>query len=774
MEVTMINVIKSLNKEDFLTQHIGIEREGLRCDIDGNLATTKHPAIFSDKLANPYITTDFSESQLELITPTRKTAIEVYDFLENLYNIAVLEIGDEYIWPQSMPCTLPDNIPIATFCNNAAGVEAYCYRQFLLKKYGAKQQVISGIHYNFSFSENILKTLYQSSKKNTSYQSFKNSCYLKVARNYLRYRWFIIYLLGSSSIIHKSYEVDCLEKLKNEYEDSYSHKGALSYRNSECGYTNKYDLYPDYSSVDSYINSINKFIEHDKIGSHKELYTHVRLKANNPTNLLQSLAEDGIKYLEFRSIDINPFDKVGIKKIDLEFLSVFNLFLLLTKETPYEYFQQDSNKNQLTVAKYGFLDPLLLKDGIEIKLSTWANQILSEITIMNNMLNLDKNHAIEFQREKVIDHKKTYAHQIFIKVREHGFIKSHMDLAKAYKQDAYNNRYLFKGYGNLELSTQQLIKESIKRGIQVEVLDPTDNFIRLQQNGHVEYVKQATKTSKDTYISMLMMENKLMTKYVLTENNLNTPKGHELSHKHNIEPILRKYQRKSVVVKPKSTNFGIGISIFTTPPTLNNLITATEIAFKYDNTILIEEFAPGREYRFVVIGNQVVAILNRVPANVIGDGVSSIRKLIELKNQDPLRGRGYTTPLEKIDLDEQSALFLKQHSLTFDSIPSKDEIVYLRENSNISTGGDSIDYTDDIAEYFKEIAVSAAKAAGANICGVDMMIEDITAKNPYYSIIELNFNPAIHIHHYPYKGKGRNVAGFVLDLLGYKVLNCGK
>ena len=154
-----------------------------------------------------------------------------------------------------------------------------------------------------------------------------------------------------------------------------------------------------------------------------------------------------------------------------------------------------------------------------------------------------------------------------------------------------------------------------------------------------------------------------------------------------------------------------------------------------------------------------------MPANVIGDGKKTITELVEIKNQDPLRGKGYVTPLEKIRLEENAELFLKQQGKNFDYIPKKDEIVYLRENSNISTGGDSVDYTDDIPQKFKDIAVNAAKAAGAKICGVDMMLEDYSDENTNYAIIELNFNPAIHIHSYPYKGKERNIATHVLKLL---------
>ena len=112
-------------------------------------------------------------------------------------------------------------------------------------------------------------------------------------------------------------------------------------------------------------------------------------------------------------------------------------------------------------------------------------------------------------------------------------------------------------------------------------------------------------------------------------------------------------------------------------------------------------------------------------------------------------------------------MFLKDQNKDFDYIPKKNEIVYLRENSNISTGGDSIDFTDDIDSSYKEIAILAAKSVNAKITGVDMMINNIKEKacEENYGIIEINFNPAIHIHSYPYKGINRKVAGKVLKLL---------
>jgi glutamate--cysteine ligase len=367
--------------------------------------------------------------------------------------------------------------------------------------------------------------------------------------------------------------------------------------------------------------------------------------------------------------------------------------------------------------------------------------------------------------EKSLDATKTYAYQITEKAKEEGYIGVHLNLAKAYKQTAYTNRYKFEGYEDLELSTQILIKEAVKRGINTQITDRSDNFIELSKGHITEYVKQATKTSKDSYMTMLMMENKTVTKKVLEKHHICVPKGIELTKGQNPALAIGQYEKRPIVVKPKSTNFGTGISIFPEGTSKEDIAKALEIGFKYDDTVLIEEFAKGKEYRFLVIGDEVAGILHRVPANVEGDGIHSITELVEIKNQDPLRGKGYKTPLEKIRLDSSSGLFLKQRQLNFNYVPRTGEVVYLRENSNISTGGDSIDYTDSIPDKFKQIAVEAARAVGAKFCGVDMMLEDYASEESSYSIIELNFNPAIHIHCFPYKGKERNIGEKVLKVL---------
>ncbi|AOR23508.1 bifunctional glutamate--cysteine ligase GshA/glutathione synthetase GshB [Clostridium taeniosporum] len=767
----MLKYVKEkIDKNHWLKANYGIEREVLRVNGNGELALSNHPAIFGDKINNPYITTDFSESQIEMITPVFDNVEDVYKFMNSLYDIVTEEIGDEYLWPQSMTCLIYDEnkIPIAKYNKNKKGKEAEEYRKKLIEKYGKKKQLISGIHYNFSFNERLIKKLYKQLKKEKeSYESFKNNIYLKITRNYLRYRWLIIYLLGASPVLHDTYISNNNYEFEEISHKTFSNNKAVSYRNGKNGYRNKIDFLPNYNSVEEYVESLKNFISEGVIDSHKELYSQIRLKPKNNENFFDSLLNDGINYLEYRSIDINPFEKSGISLDDLYFIQVFNIYLLLKEESSYMEWQKEALENQNIISNFGQENVQLKKDGKCISRNDWALEILKDINNINDELNLERKDAVDLMIKKVKNTELTYSYRILKKIKEEGYVKGFLSLSKEYKENAYNNRFKFEVYEDLELSTQILIKEAIKRGIKFSIIDRNDNFISLEKDKKIEYIKQATKTSKDNYSSVLIMENKVVTKKVLENNNINVPKGNEFISLDEAISMMDEFIDKPIVVKPKSTNFGIGISIFTEKYGKEDLVSALKMAFKHDTTVLVEEFIKGKEYRFLVINDEVVGVLHRVPANVVGDGVNNINTLVKIKNQDPLRGYHYRTPLEKINLDENAKLFLKQQNKDFTYVPKKDEVVYLRENSNISTGGDSIDYTDDIPEIFKNIAVKSVKAVNAKICGVDMILEDYKDENSLYAIIELNFNPAIHIHSYPYKGIERKIAEKILKLLEF-------
>ncbi len=328
---------------------------------------------------------------------------------------------------------------------------------------------------------------------------------------------------------------------------------------------------------------------------------------------------------------------------------------------------------------------------------------------------------------------------------------------------------MLKNYEGLELSTQMIIEEALKRDAKVEVLDWDDNFIRLKKGMRVEYIKQATKTSADSYVVALIMENKELTKLILKEHHINVPESITVNRTDEALSKYSNFKGNDIVIKPKSANFGDGVSIVKDLKSKKDYIKSIEEALNYANYVLIEEFIPGREYRFLVIADEVVAVMHRVPANVMGDGTHNIKELVNEKNKDLRRGKGHITPLEKIELGSVEKNNLTSQMKDVYYLPEEGEIVYLRENSNISTGGDSIDFTDDILEDYKIIAQNAAMAVGAKICGVDMIIQNVKAKpnTNNHSIIELNFNPVLYPHNFPYKGQNRHVEKKILDLLGF-------
>lgn len=279
LDMTMLDSFKeneALRKYLF-SGHFGLEKENIRVTSDGKLALTPHPAIFGPKEDNPYIKTDFSESQIEMITPVTDSIDAVYEWLENLHNIVSLRAENELLWPSSNPPILPaeEDIPIAEYKTPDSPDRKY--REHLAKGYGKKIQLLSGIHYNFSFPEALIDGLYaEISHPNESKRDFKNRLYLKVAKYFMKNRWLLIYLTGASPVYLADFTKTNSEEVLNDGSKAL-HRG-ISLRNSNAGYKNKESLFVDYNSFDAYISSISNYIEAGKIESMREFYNPIRLK----------------------------------------------------------------------------------------------------------------------------------------------------------------------------------------------------------------------------------------------------------------------------------------------------------------------------------------------------------------------------------------------------------------------------------------------------------------------------------------------------------------
>lgn len=736
-------------KPYLLKARFGVEKESQRVDLSGSLAKTEHPKSISVRDEHPYIQRDFSETQMELITPVTETLGDLFNYLAAIHDVAYRSMGNnEMLWPLSMPPQLPEkeeDIVIAKLNNH----ENVLYRRYLSNSYGRRKQMISGIHYNFEFSDNLIQALFELQSEIKDYHQFKTEIYLKVTRNYLHYRWLITYFFGASP-----------SSEKNFFEINPLNDAVRSIRNSKYGYSNENDVQVSYSSLQNYISDLSSLVSKGVLLEEKEFYASVRLRGGPQVS---DLKNHGIRYIELRNLDLNPFETYGISHEQAEFLHLFLIYLL--------WIDQDDNNDEWV--KIGdFQNNLVaLEHPLEhTQFKTDAERIIEEMEHLTGLLDITVSNTLFVNlREMLTDPSKTLAGRLYKEIIKSSQSQVASRIAKENYKKAWDKPYQLSGFTDMELSTQILMFDAIQQGLQVDVLDRQDQFLKLQLGNHVEYVKNGNMTSKDSYISPLIMENKTVTKKILQQHGFRVPIGEEFS---DIEKALRSYDifaGKPFVVKPKTTNYGLGISIFKeNGASYEDYQKALTIAFKEDSSVLIEEFINGTEYRFFVLDGKVSAVLLRIPANVIGDGSHTIEELVAQKNLNSLRGMDHRTPLENIQLGELEVLMLKAQGYRKDSIPTSDEIVFLRENSNVSTGGDSIDMTDQIPDDYKKIAVDAVSALGANISGIDLIIENTevpAANKNAYGIIEANFNPSMYMHIYPYKGKSRRLTICILHYL---------
>lgn len=745
--MTVNGLLQNTSKySPILQATFGLERESLRINQENKVAQTNHPDKLGNRSFHPYIQTDYSEAQIELITPIGKTTQDALRTLGAITDVAGRSINqDEYLWPLSMPPKLgEDDIHIAKL-DDAWERQ---YREHLAKSYGKILQSMSGIHYNVELGKDLVATLFEESNYG-SLVHFKNDLYLKLAQNFLRYRWLLTYLYGASPIAEEGFLNAPLKQ------------PVRSIRNSHLGYVNHTDIKVSYQSLDHYIADIERYVSGNQLIAEKEFYSAVRLRGSKH---VRDYLTKGVTYLELRTFDLNPFDNRGITQETLDTVHLFVLALLwLDSSSAIDQDITEASKLNDKIALSHPLDKLPEDAPIESILSAMQG-IVDYFELSDYYQGL-----IDAIKNQIEHPEQTIAGRLLEEIDNLSLESFGQKQGQAFHDYAWQAPYALKGYENMELSTQLLMFDAIQKGVHLEILDENDQFIKLWHGDHVEYVKNANMTGKDSYITPLIMENKVVTKKLLSKAGFPVPKGEEFADKAAALRYFSQIKDKAIVVKPKSTNFGLGISIFKESADLTAYQKALDIAFTEDDTVLIEEFISGTEYRFFVLDGKCEAVLLRVPANVVGDGKHTIAQLVEMKNQDPLRGRDHRSPLEIIDLGDVEKLMLQQQGYTPDDIPADGIRVDLRRNSNISTGGDSIDVTDIMPDSYKELAAQMASAVGAWVCGVDLIIPDkslpASKEEPNCACIELNFNPAIYLHTYCHEGPGQALTPKILAKL---------
>lgn len=425
-------------------QH-GIERESLRINPNGSLAQTDHPSSLGAALTHHFITTDFSESLLEFITPperdTKKTMAQLFD----IHKFVQQNIGDERLWPMSMPCFISneEDIRLAHYGTSNVGKMKTLYRQGLKNRYGSMMQAIAGIHFNFSMPCNFWLPWLRETENKRDHQDAISDAYFGLVRNYRRVCWLIPYLFGASPALCSSFLGNNASAMPFEKLGSGSLylPHATSLRMSDLGYTNsaQSELQICYNRVDSYVASLRAAIstpssEFQKYAGkvdgqfqqlnanvlqiENELYSPIRPK--QPTRSLEkptdALADRGVSYIEVRALDVNPFSPVGLDVSQIHFLDIFLLHCLVTpgnQMTPQEFAESDNNI-KVTVEEGRKPGVTLTRGGDKVSLRDWALELMREMEPIAELLDKangcnDYSSALAQENSKVLDPELTFS-----------------------------------------------------------------------------------------------------------------------------------------------------------------------------------------------------------------------------------------------------------------------------------------------------------------------------------------------------------------------------
>lgn len=759
MNILIGGITMTLNESFFSIQQVaplwhstlGIERETLRVQPDGTISSYPHRKDWGTRNHQPYIQTDFAESQVEIITPPEYTADHLMSWLKAAHQIVSEDIVEEQdlLWPFSMPACIPTDttkIKIAQLTNQ----KEYAYREGLARLYGKHVQLISGIHYNFQLNPDVIEANYQQHGGQEPFIDYHNETYMHLVRNYFRYRWFLTYFLGASPYVAENYSTNFYGK---------PHQIPMrSIRQSRYGYQNKETVVMDYTDLYSFVQTIEAALQRGDLHLEKELYRDVRLRGASPT---RDLLKKGISYLEFRNIDINPYLPYGIDKETINFIRHFLISILFLEDDRQDNQVVEGHQMNYRIAEAHPLDACPFKEE--------ALHIIQVMDRVNQELSLPYWPSKREYLIQALDQPElTLAGQIVTETPDStDYLEMGLTLAQQHQQTMLEQPFLLHGFEDFELSTQDVLKEAIRRGIRVDIIDKQDNFLQLSYKDQQELVRNANMTRLDSLITYFSMENKVATKFILSQNNIRVPNGKNFNTFEAANAYYSLLPNTGLVIKPKNTNYGLGISIFVDKPNEKEYQESILLALAEDDTVIIEEYVKGTELRFYLQNHEVLGIVERQPAQVIGDGTSSIQQLIEKENQNPLRGVKHMAPMTTLELGSVEILQLKHQGLTVDSVPEAGQIVHLRENSNVSTGGISIDRTHDVHPSYIHLAQNAARALDAHFCGVDMIIEDysVPADNHNYAIIEANYNPNITIHRHPGEGEPRLLGKAVLEEL---------
>ena len=404
------SLVQALGPSPFAGRRVGLEKESLRVDRAGYISQRPHPEELGSALTHPSITTDFSEALLEFVTPAYRGVRETWRSLRHLHQFTYPLIGDEVLWATSMPCMVTGDrsIPIARYGSSNVGTMKHVYRRGLSHRYGRVMQTISGVHFNFSLPRRFWVAYREiEGRDEERLGAFSSDRYFALVRNFHRYGWLVPLLFGASPAICRSFLGSAPHTFPELGRGTLYEPYATSLRMSDIGYKNSSQrrLGISYDTPGEYIRTLHEAIEtphppYEDIGVaaggeyrqlnanllqiENEFYSFIRPKqiARSGEKPTVALYRRGVRYVEIRALDVDPFSPIGIDEDTMRFMEAFIIHCALESSPPISPLErEESDENQRLVAVRG-RDPTLQlrRAGSSVPIFDWAREIVDAIT----------------------------------------------------------------------------------------------------------------------------------------------------------------------------------------------------------------------------------------------------------------------------------------------------------------------------------------------------------------------------------------------------------
>ncbi|MFB9770199.1 bifunctional glutamate--cysteine ligase GshA/glutathione synthetase GshB [Lactiplantibacillus modestisalitolerans] len=691
----------------------GLEVTMQRVDDHGQLATTAAPSALGALGKNRQVRVGTTPGQLELVTPAMRQLPDLMAYLTGL-NASVRRClaSDEALWPLA---SAPLKAPAAT----------------------------SQTHVNLSVSEQLLSRLYndQFHQQFASYVAFRNAVYIKVAQGLVRMNWLLQYLFGAAPAVR--------------VDDTTSKR-----QRSAVQAARQRQFAADYASVDTYVQGLQAAVKKGTLTAPSAFDGVVRLRG---AGSLAELPTQGVYYLEFRGLDLDPTTPTGVDQNALAFIQLLVAYFVMMPGLPPKMVAQVDQQARALSTQLTTENP-----------TTASAQAVPAVQVLDalkhfasaNGLPAATQVLLAHLKQRVSDPKKTPSAQL---ARQKDLCAWALTQAQQYQEAAQAQPFSLPGFTQLNLASQMMTQRALAQGIQVSVLDATNNVLRLTRADQAQLLVNGSGTDLNPQALSRTLTHRVAAKQLLAEHGATVPASKTYrSANQLIDDYDQLVAAGGIVLKAADQTQAV--VAFRIMPQRALFEQVVRQFFERTTTVIAEELIVASSYRFLVIDGRVRAILERIPANVVGDGRSSIETLLTRKNDRTLRGKAGTRPQATLQLGTVERYRLASYHLTLASVVSRGTQVLLREDATFVNGADLLDVTDEMDASYVQAVETLTTQLGLRVAGVDVMIPNLyaplTPEHPEMAVtLGIHTAPALAPHEFPSFGTARPVADQLLATL---------